>query len=430
MTHLAYSGLQLPVVSSFRASQSSSIYPEHPLDTVGIYKRNDDGHWKTSEIAIDKLTPENIKGPCIIFASTSAFKPPRPGKEEIYRARRQSLSQNWGLPLTYWSHTTHKASGFFGCADHCDGEGKIVGHNTWLRFLIKQPANNPLKNYIWQKIKIFTHWRAETGGVVFCFDPPSPFRERLQDAVGQTLSAGECIADPYFIITVIIEEVIALFNQSVWSFRDMVRHAEKNRKWSSHPEPPFSELHDVARHVIHSSETLAIAGLAMHSISNQHASFVQNYTSATNKPALRKVQQTLEYQQTLFQSLKLRSDALGDRLRNEINLVFNMVAQSNSLSTIAISKAAQSDSRAMRTIAILTLLFLPGTFISTLLAMPFFSVLTDSETGAERWSVSNKFWIYWAITAPITIITVSSWLVWQFWESKFMKPSGSGGDKS
>jgi hypothetical protein len=39
--------------------------------------------------------------------------------------------------------------------------------------------------------------------------------------------------------------------------------------------------------------------------------------------------------------------------------------------------------------------------------MNFFSF--DEENGQQRWQVSEKFWLYWAVTAPLTLCTVLIW---------------------
>lgn len=81
----------------------------------------------------------------------------------------------------------------------------------------------------------------------------------------------------------------------------------------------------------------------------------------------------------------------------------------------------------MKTIAVLTILFLPGTYISassscylifssyslantkqTLFAMP----LLNWEAKAGDSVMSSRFWIYWALTLPLTLTVVSIWLVW------------------
>jgi hypothetical protein len=51
-------------------------------------------------------------------------------------------------------------------------------------------------------------------------------------------------------------------------------------------------------------------------------------------------------------------------IRTKGGQAFNMVTQKDSQATVRISEAALSDSTAMKTVAVLTLAFLPATFVS------------------------------------------------------------------
>lgn len=67
----------------------------------------------------------------------------------------------------------------------------------------------------------------------------------------------------------------------------------------------------------------------------------------------------------------------------------------------------------MKIIALITAAYLPGTFVATLFSMGMFS--WQSTSGAEatsRSSVSPDFWVYWAVTVPLTIVTLTGWAVW------------------
>lgn len=66
-----------------------------------------------------------------------------------------------------------------------------------------------------------------------------------------------------------------------------------------------------------------------------------------------------------------------------------------------------SDSTALKTLAFVTFIFLPPTFISSIFSMSFFKF--DDE-GVFR--LSGDFWIYWAFALPTTIVST---IVWQFW---------------
>ena len=75
--------------------------------------------------------------------------------------------------------------------------------------------------------------------------------------------------------------------------------------------------------------------------------------------------------------------------------------------TAILARQTSADSASMITIAVMTMFFLPATFISSLFSIGFF-VFDDS--GAL--SVSNVVWIYPAITIPLTFTVFATWLVW------------------
>ena len=82
--------------------------------------------------------------------------------------------------------------------------------------------------------------------------------------------------------------------------------------------------------------------------------------------------------------------------------------------SIAIAKASRQiaveskrDSSSMKTIAAVTMLFLPGTFVASLFATPMFQWNT---TGGLR--VASQIWIYWATSIPLTLLTLGMWWIW------------------
>lgn len=92
-----------------------------------------------------------------------------------------------------------------------------------------------------------------------------------------------------------------------------------------------------------------------------------------------------------------------------------MIAQKESQISIAVAEdsrtlasASREDSSAMKTIAAVTVVFLPGTFVAAFFAMPLFHWNVDSSSAI----MSEYFWIYWAVTVPLTIVTVIVWIIW------------------
>jgi len=77
----------------------------------------------------------------------------------------------------------------------------------------------------------------------------------------------------------------------------------------------------------------------------------------------------------------------------------------------------------MKSIALLTMVFLPATFFSVCIVtlVIFSAALTQLQAffsttffnfGENEWMASDRLWIYWAITVPATIVVVIAWYLW------------------
>ncbi|KAK8090364.1 hypothetical protein PG997_005325 [Apiospora hydei] len=73
---------------------------------------------------------------------------------------------------------------------------------------------------------------------------------------------------------------------------------------------------------------------------------------------------------------------------------------------MAIAKATSRDSKHMRAIAFITMIFLPGTFLAGVFSMSFFNWQTSDAS-----LVSTYFWVYVVIAVFLTLLTVGSWWV-------------------
>ncbi|CAO1601083.1 hypothetical protein XANCAGTX0491_004747 [Xanthoria calcicola] len=84
------------------------------------------------------------------------------------------------------------------------------------------------------------------------------------------------------------------------------------------------------------------------------------------------------------------------------------LSRSVALDSKKLAEASTRDSSSMKAVAVLTMVFLPSTAVATIFSMgPFWS----SEPGSI-FSVSTEFWLYWAITLPLTTVVI---VVWQAW---------------
>ncbi|KAF1999661.1 hypothetical protein P154DRAFT_535403 [Amniculicola lignicola CBS 123094] len=72
---------------------------------------------------------------------------------------------------------------------------------------------------------------------------------------------------------------------------------------------------------------------------------------------------------------------------------------------IELAKDMKKDSTSMSAIAALTMVFLPGTFIASVLSAGIF----ESQAGTRSFKVTGLWWLYIATTLPVTMITVFCW---------------------
>ncbi|KAH8121027.1 hypothetical protein LI328DRAFT_172363 [Trichoderma asperelloides] len=109
---------------------------------------------------------------------------------------------------------------------------------------------------------------------------------------------------------------------------------------------------------------------------------------------------TLEYLDSSCQSLTYLISDYSGRTNTQVDL------QIRKQSTRELAELARQDSAAMLTIAAVTLLFLPGTFIASILGTTIFN-FADGEM-----QVYKKWWIFPATVMPFTILVFVAWFAW------------------
>ncbi|MCJ1420689.1 hypothetical protein MMC32_007048 [Xylographa parallela] len=101
------------------------------------------------------------------------------------------------------------------------------------------------------------------------------------------------------------------------------------------------------------------------------------------------------------------------RLENRRRRIENMIALLYNLMQNQDSTTLRKDSAAMKTIATLTMLFLPATFVSGLFGTNFFALFPDPVNGSA-FVVSDKWWILLTCSVPLTLLVLSIWRIWPY----------------
>ncbi|KAF3771368.1 hypothetical protein M406DRAFT_230562, partial [Cryphonectria parasitica EP155] len=312
---------------------------------------------------------------------------------------RRSLTEAFSIPELWWSAYRRNLNGYFGCEVTQDANAV----DTWALFEVKM-INGSL-DYKWLKIDIFTRWLRSAGHtVILLFDIQQAVLDQLLLLIG-SIGAG-CLDDPFWAYSPVLEAVLGLEDSAVWAVRDQVRAIEKDvLSRGAPPRPAYRHLHDLARHAIHATEALEVVNQTVDHILARHTEYARPGPRCPT--AVSGLHSRLQYGKTVLSSLRHRSISNEKRLQNEIQLAFNTVAQYDAGTSVEISRAAQVDSAAMRTISVVTLALLPPTFVSAIFSMSFF----DYEAGGD-WTVSEKFWIYWAFAIPTTFVALAMWHYW------------------
>lgn len=116
----------------------------------------------------------------------------------------------------------------------------------------------------------------------------------------------------------------------------------------------------------------------------------------------------------------IRLNTRKERTTNLISLQYNLLANHNFLfshriaeESASIAHEARKDTVAMRTIAVLGMLFVPPAFVSGLLGTNLLMLETGGGTGVSgtRIVVSELWWMYFVLAVPLTGATLGIWLL-------------------
>jgi len=108
-------------------------------------------------------------------------------------------------------------------------------------------------------------------------------------------------------------------------------------------------------------------------------------------------------------------ESIRARLEMQLNVLYNFMAQAGNDLNSRIAATTGLDSAAMKTLAFVTTVFLPPAFIASLFSMSMFDWMTPEDGSSSHGVVSAHFWIYWVVSAPLTVGIL---LGWRFWWNK------------
>jgi hypothetical protein len=174
-------------------------------------------------------------------------------------------SQALNIPTAIGSDLCTNASGFFQAA-RCGSTDSDAGYyTTAFRFLVKHKINTPpqrassASTYRWEKLGFVTFHPSAKFFTMLCLDIGDDARAHLHRQILRSkLAVLE--AHPLSIHLLVLRYTLESFDRAVWSWRDVVRELETSRlhrKFATARD--FDHMHEIARHLIHSTEMLTTA---------------------------------------------------------------------------------------------------------------------------------------------------------------------------
>ncbi|OSS54163.1 hypothetical protein B5807_00375 [Epicoccum nigrum] len=207
--------------------------------------------------------------------------------------------------------------------------------------------------------------------------------------------------------------------------RDSVRHEEekahdisKNKK-NEVEAINVRRLHLTMRNLDQDKLQLTQIIGTISSLRKQHESFYR-FVKKVSAPEDRdwlylRVEEELDRLDDQLHYLRASIEDVCGRAQRLLDLLFNLSGQQSARWSEKVGRQAMHESANMRAIAIVSMMFLPGTFVSGILGTNLFTqeeLNSDSDAGSP-FRASAHWWILLITILPLTALTFLGWSMWR-----------------
>ncbi|KAI9038272.1 uncharacterized protein KD926_010928 [Aspergillus affinis] len=241
-----------------------------------IFEQCENEPWQRGDSDLyDALTkPVRESSTRLIFTSS------KPLEKKILEKRRLERHIPITFPDGFSSIINDDLNGSFFC-DYIasdDDDDQIIRHVSWTCFKVKK-VHKP-NEYEWVQTTILIDWTmADKRQTVLVLNLPEQQQLRMQHKLPQIKAR----INPFRWHMEFSSTLITLYDDSIWSLRDLVRGIEKSRDGENPPPINFPHLHDTGRHIFHSNETLEVAENTIHSIISEQARWREEFPDSRQK---------------------------------------------------------------------------------------------------------------------------------------------------
>ncbi|KAJ0119973.1 hypothetical protein J7T55_000823 [Diaporthe amygdali] len=237
------------------------------------------------------------------------------------------------------------------------------------------------------------------------FEPPYTYWD-LVHRLFESDDWQDVLHNPFLLFAMYFEAWYLLVDESAWTILDngIFRQSSSDDIERHHMlNIDYPRIHTLAKDAIHLVEGVDATLRSLQCVLNAHSA-----TATHQDPIWRGTNDAFNHRIEMFQSTKLRLTSVDQRLKNVINLAFNVTSMRD-------STVMREDSYIMRTISVIAVIFLPISIISSIFGSQFFGTNTIdlSDGSVENVTfITPQFWILWAIALPFTLFVLGGWFLW------------------
>ncbi|KAI9682828.1 MAG: hypothetical protein M1822_006318 [Bathelium mastoideum] len=252
---------------------------------------------------------------------------------------------------------------------------------------------------------------------LYCWGVPRAMEERFA-GIACSRDWKEALEDPFVLVAIILDQLFSLMDKQKRNLRRAVNKIELDTLLSAKSPSStmqrfdFVAISNVTKHIDHLGCGAILE--TVDAICRHHIKYFTRTSSHRTNRTIHVTEDAFEHKTMLFKSLNFQVQDMEKKMRNMANLAFNLVTQQSNTAVI-------DDSRSMRTMALVTLIFLPFAAVSAMFSTPFFA-----NTPHPSVSVSPHFGIFWAIVIPMTAFVLLCWDIAYFVAAQKVEPNREG----
>ncbi|KAL2154657.1 hypothetical protein VTH82DRAFT_3333 [Thermothelomyces myriococcoides] len=238
---------------------------------------------------------------------------------------------------------------------------------------------------------------------MLAFAPPDEVFDALADFM-ESARWADATVDPYVLVDVTLLSWYHCIDNLAWGVTTLVRTEEQevfdrtrllwSNESSSIGNVALHRLHTSAKNALFMLEALDAAVRLAETAISAHEPLRQRGGIVSENTHLH-----LRHRLELFHSTRLRMLSCQARIKNTVDLAFH-------INTAYDSRLNIKNSRSMRAISIVGLVFIPFGTITSIFGTQFF---TPAANGRHM-SVNPDVWILFVIAIPITLISLAIWV--------------------